>query len=1226
MKKYWYSLALNLLCGGRWWLVYCVLYCGSQLTKREMFSCVYLLLCYPLWCHFFLQNGHALRAYKRARDFRSCARMLEKEGRYTESVRILDNNNLRKEALSKAAVHEERGLELDPEMSTSILSFMYAKHYAKLKDNRTMLLKVLDYMSDTRTKVQFLRKGGLFQEAYETYVKQKQYSDAYRLASAQGWYDKGMSLAKMQGHGKMEASFAFQKCKSQWHTLSPASPELQQLRQLKNSQDKPTKAHALLLLGMLKREVSLCRSSREMSNSLRNKVAELEAFNAVALLTNSQTHEVSPNLILEACNLAQSTAKALQLEPSKNASAQQATQQACDFYGLYSVGQVYLINPTQLQWLDVELESCKCDDGTADADGMLRLQVLSTKNAIAARFQGFITTWTKRFDVEGVLSNIRHTFKLHKEISDRRFLSRAYSSAEVPSVELDRYIKTCVLLLELSRLVPSKQQPKDKVQGILSVFSPQISLCLPLTKRHIYPVRNSKAVSIVIQEWIKDQLQGIPIPSKMDTWLSAWRANCILGASTSILHDYLKSRAKEVNKEAGCSLEDSTGPRDGYVPPPGFVLWRNERKFYHVVSFWLRSCELVRDKQALDAAKCAIYYFLCNVATDRKTFISDMELVNVLIVHCTAILGMLTHLNHLEGVRVHIVVPTLYKHAVQLFDDLNCSQREHCFVLNASSETVMRTRKTRQLRSECEKMLWRALDLLLGLHKREFSVLSYALKHEKSLSNGACRQCFAMVLTLLGNLTLLRSSPKLPLQVYHRRLRDILVRSRKLIGEQNTPKYVADALQLFCYPSWIDQVLRLLHSTLQEGDPTASLSSLIIKDDKRVDFYEMAGTKPVKPRGLHQTPAQVPVSTVVYDPTSLPEQPQMSTFVPSHPATAVFTSAPADSVNPTVPSQSVPQTDTKSVEMPHSPEGIPHPGSLVNPMEDEPFESWDTPMLPEDEYLVESALDNSGDSTSVDYQTVGEDEDEGLTAALVAEESVSGREDQANIPSDIVDSEFCAVCAVALCGETVVGEDAEEHDVKSNPDSTVETYEFHTQTTTHKDNEMRHKKFTEECEWILDPLLEDLSVCLENCQSLLTKCQAHKVNASSLELATNGLIQIRGDVDREISEIRGSAEWQKGVEKINEYSDQVCSQVKRTEKELARLMKKLPIEQEAPAMELQEATNLEAKVAGVDSEEDGELDEDFHAFADVEPQVQDKQSKTSKDREKSRQRKRRKKK
>ncbi len=1176
--------------------------------------------------------------------------MLENEGKYSDSVRILDSNNLRWEALSRAASFEKKRIELEPELSTSNLSYMYAKRYARIKDDNTMLLKVLEYMSDTRTKVRFLKEGGLFQEAFETYVKQKQYTDAYRLASARGWHDKGAALARKQEDSMVESSFTFQNVKSKWSSLSPESPELKQLHLLAKGEAKQVKANALLLLGMLKKDIGLCRSARESNRLLRNKVGELEAFNAMAMIADDE----SPVTVLEVCTLAQSTAEAFGLNPSKQASAKQAAQQASEFYGLHHVSQVYLVPPSQARWLGMDFESCKCEDGTVDLDGMYRLKVTDTKKIIASRFKDFVDTWIEGYNVQTVLNKKLQAFKLHKDIAERKFLPRAYTTAEVPPVELTNYIKCCVHFFELFSLGHPKQPPVEMTKLLLSVFSPQISIYLPLSRQHITPVRKSDAAITNIQDWIKLTVKKQAEERvRIEPWLHAWRACCISNGNTSVLRESLKNQAAEVNRTAGCSKEKSLGPRPGFVPPPGFVLWRNEKQYYHIFFFWIRSCEMMKSGEAFDAAKCAIYNFLSNV---KGAFIPVMEVVDVLTVYCTAILAMITHLNYYEGCGVPSVVPSIYKHAIQVFNDLNCYRKEDYWVLKACSETVRRTRKTKQLRSDCMKMLWRALDLLLGLYVREFSVLSYTLKLDKDLNSGASRHCLAIALTLFGNLTQMRSDPpKLKTADYHRRLQSILENSARAHGQQKPTKYVLDALNTLSSPTWMTQVLPLLHRTLQEGDPNASLSHLVVQDNKRVAFLKFATTRPAKPRvPMQQTEPQVPgfpATSVVRSSAVLTHQALSTSDMQLHPAacrispysnhhhpqeilqpvlnTAETTAHRQERVTPLLPALLCQPTGELSVPTENvSSEDL----RLSFHLPGQPFEPL---IVSESPNQLESQSITLGDLTTVSYQG-GESVAEGLeyeeddfSVGLVTEEP-DRDEDQSAVPttSALVDTEFCSVCAVSLCAARLMDEDDRDGEggTSSNADidDGIETYQSHIKSKAHIGNEALHKQFMDENKWSLDPLLAELSSVVSECKMVLERCQTYHVNASTLVRAMDNLSQVKDDSERAVSEIESSAEWRKGIETVNEYTDQVRSQVVRCKKELTKINTKVPAAKEVMAGEPQGSASLDTTIPGDESDHE-ELEEELSRFVDAEPREQLSQSRMSKDKERSRQRKKRRK-
>ena len=816
-------------------------------------------------------------------------------------MRILDQANKKREALSKAAEYERRDIQLEQELSTNELSYKYAKRYLRLKDtsgeSESTLLEMLAYMNDIPRKIRFLKEGGMFEDAYDTHVKLNQHREAYHLASAQGWFDRGKSLARQQNDHKMEAQFILQQIKAEWDKPDQIHEDLHSLIK---SKDHRIKTFAYLLLGKFEKDTGFCRMAR--TNFQRNKVGEFETFHVISQIEEgTETKSSSVQSVLRACHAAQDVGRMLKLDPDEYPSAKQVQQHAAEFYGLQKVGDVYYMAPHQDFWIGTLLEQCVCEDRKTDSDGMLRLSVRNTREEISKHCNSLVSKWVQVYQLQQKLEEKLKSFKLHKEISENRFLSRSFSTAEVPPGTLKDYIQNCIHFFELSQL-DSGVPYMDKTLWLLLVFSPQISIYLPLSKMHIKPVRESKAAKAAIQGWINRTIQRQDSEAerlRIDLWLNSWRACCIAGGDIRILlNALLEEHAKKVN-------ENSKTP--GFKRPPGFVFWRNEKRYYHLFFFWLRSCDLIREGDVLLASKCIVYHFLSNIAEVRGAIISVMNFVDVLSVNCTALLAMLAQL---DSPYYQYQVPMLYKHAVQIFDDLNASSSEE-WLFTACAKEVRRKARTRygttQLRSECIKMLWRALDILLGHYRREFSVLSFAMKQDRALISGASHHCLVLALTLFGNLTMMRSRPPKPIHEYQKRFSYILEKAMNS-PEGSQYMYIEDAMNTFGshLPNLTMEVFSLLHRLLLEGDPNAVVVNLVPLQNGIVGFM-----KPTQPQMKSLQPKSPTSSGVSYasaaahvDSGDLPPQGNMfgsaigteffpsGMSVPSHPFNTVLVGQP----------------------------------------------------------------------------------------------------------------------------------------------------------------------------------------------------------------------------------------------------------------------------------------------------------------------------------------------
>ena len=703
--------------------------------------------------------NHAYFAYKKVKDIDSCVRLKECAGQYNDALKILSDNSKRK-ALVKAAEYESRGIKVHENYSTRELSYFCAGLYASQKE-KALLLEVLQYIPEIAKRVRFMKKAELFEEAYDVHLQQNQYQEAYRLASAQGWYHKGILLAKQQNDSQMEAIFILQKATAEYcrqrhkdgHQRSPIDPELFSLLHLvAKNKDPCTKAKACLLLGIFKQDIGLCRKARETFKFHRHKVGEVEAFHAIADLT---TKNESIRSVLDACHAARKAGESLMKAGHLN----QVVQHAVKFYNLQEVGDVYCIPSEQDPWIKGLASRCVCKERSKDLNGMLMLSVRDTRVLMAKHCTSFVEKWLNFFEVTQKLVSKSSSFSLHREIEEKQLLSRPYSIAEVPSLALENYLETCIYQLELSLLSNKINTADITALGLIfSVFSPQVSVYLPLSKKHVQTIRKSKKAGEEVHKWMKSEIPKQAERSggkiKPDPWLTAWRACCITVGNTTALSNIFERKAERINarykelktpgnqseKKSKMEKADSHSSEKAktilksasklskadkdttseFQVPETYILWRAEDRYYHVFSFWLLSCQLIKEQgKILQASRYAICYFLGNIAQNRAVEFSVMNVVDILSVHSTALLVMLTHLNSLQKQdSFSFIVPLLYQHAVQVFDDLNAYQVGHKWVIRACAEEIENATRRRHglahLRQNCVKLLWCSLDILLG--------------------------------------------------------------------------------------------------------------------------------------------------------------------------------------------------------------------------------------------------------------------------------------------------------------------------------------------------------------------------------------------------------------------------------------------------------------------------------------------------------------------------------
>ena len=903
---------------------------------------------------------HAFFAYKKGKDLDNCVRLLEQTHDYNRALKILSENSKRK-ALAKAAEYESWGIELNKEFTTREFSFYCASLYAKRKET-ALLLEVLQYMPESEKRIRFMKEAELFEEAFDDYVKEKHYKEAYRLACAQGWHHKGILLAKQQNDSKTVASFILQKAITEYGRQIPEgnlkqmqanSELLNELHSLTKSEDGYIKAQALLLLGIFKEDAGFCRKAQEIFKlaSLRHKVGEVEAFRAVVHLDITRNESIRS--VLDACHSAREAGNSLM-----NAShLSQVVQHAAEFYNLQRIGDVYHMPKGQDVWICKLDPKCICKDRSEDLDGMLRLDVSSTRDLMANHCNSFVEKWLQDFQLSQKLVSKLNSFTVHKEIKEKRFLSHQYSAAEVSAVALQEYLQTCIYLLELC-LLSQKLDTAEIRKLIFSVFSPQVSIYLPLSKKHVTIVRNSVKANEEFHRWIK---YTIPEQTehrdkiRFDPWLTAWRACCITVGEPTALSSIIEKETDKINAEyekfKNCQKQSSKStevserkktdsqntsakpqkkqadkksaseqsqvnqdPPTEFQAPETFILWRNEDRYYHIFFFWLQSCSLIKEEgKVLWASKCAIYHFLGNIARSRSVAVSVMNMVDILSIHCTAIMVMLTRLNALQKrAPFNFMVPLLYQHAIQVFDDLNICRRGHKWISTACKEEVERATIRRNgllfVRQDCIKLLWHSLDLLLGKYSPWFNVFKF------SLNTAAATHCLILTLSIFGNLVLTGSKPNEEIEGYQRKISGILQKAAK---PEYHPKYIDDSFQSSISPDFPHNVFSLVDRLLLLGSSPSASATLarlqFIPTTSKVDFVAIPKQHqaPIKQQAQQLTVSQQPLvnqwplvgqQQAQQPPISQQPQPPVRQQPPYQP-----TRSYASSVTVPQPSESTPQ-------------------------------------------------------------------------------------------------------------------------------------------------------------------------------------------------------------------------------------------------------------------------------------------------------------------------------
>ena len=818
----------------------------------------------------------AAQCYLRGRDIDNYSRIKESVGQHGEVVRALMGKPFmrKRDALAKASEYERQGIKLHQDLSTSELSYSCAKFYSERRDKDT-LIEVLTYMPEVNRKVKFLKEARLYQNAFQTLVDNKEFKDAYRLASAQGnskqvsesderWLQKGLRIAEENKDEAMRASFIFQMAKIEYaykqkHQQDKVDSDVvDKLDTLLRKKDQLVKAQAYLLLGMLKRDVSLCRTAWRTYHSVNHKVGELEAFNQIQQLASE-----SDQSLLDVCHIAKETGNTLMRANDIN----KVVKEALSFYGLQKIGVYYYTAPGQDIWIGEQLAKCVSKSNKTDLDGMLKLEASDARDELAKHCRNFKSIWLSRFDLKKKLEPKWRLFPLHKQLWEHRHLYKDYSTKEVSSEGLRDYIQTSVLLLELRSL---RDESTDALIALLvTIFTPRVYIYLPqrIKEDHILTVRRSVNSHSLFRCFIASTVQTngttekYPERVKADSWLMAWRACCISEPDLKYLIDMLQELEKEVNEKSKAPLPSG----EKYEIPAGFIYWRKDRKFYHIFSFWLNSCVEMREKKkVLWSSKLAIYYFLGKIAEHpHECSITVINIVDILSIHCTGLLAMITHANALQSRPTSFTIPLFYKSNVHLFSMMNSWKKEDRWLLSACAEEVTSWRKNLgKFFYECRILLISALGLLLGSnpHAPRYSVLKIGLK--KIAATDDSKQCLILTLVLFGNLSLLRIRET---REFHQQIHSLLKRS--LSKDEKMPEYVTTAYRATMNSNFSNpaEVFKLVSVLLQDAKVDPTLARLVYKakggHHGKVDIVPMRNQPPPPSNNPHMStpPTKTPL-------------------------------------------------------------------------------------------------------------------------------------------------------------------------------------------------------------------------------------------------------------------------------------------------------------------------------------------------------------------------------
>ena len=583
-----------------------------------------------------------------------------------------------------------------------------------------------------------MKIGGFYADAFDLYASNYKIDEAYRLASGQCLFLEGIAIAqKLEKEAEFqlhESHKFFMKNKHKGIKL-PSSIETK-LDALSDAESPEIRAHALLLLGMARKQGTLCRSAYDLFLSC-NKVAALEAFNSLTKIG----FEFTTTEVLEACEVGRNVELALKGSNDLN----QLVRQGISFYGLQRIHDGYLMLPNYNMWVSLNSITEKQND----LDGMIQLEVRKTKDLLISHITSFFNTWLEKYNIQTMaikkkFSNSKINFDTNKTPFQ---LKRV---VQVPD-SLTKEIMAAVDYYRLGYLRETKRNWEmcdTATSFLLLVISPQISFYLPLTKEHFSVFC---LISNGFKQYFKPDCMEL---QQIDHWFQAWRMCIIIHGNTECLYEVIDELERKIDDSYQCSFN-----RGSFQEPPAYRLSPQNNYHFHIFKYWLHSCTLIQEKQPLFAAKEVINKFVATVARSMK--LSGVNIVYILAIHTMSIFAMLTYHNPQKS---HFIVPVTFVSCVNHFDIFNCHLKQHMPLYTSNANEVDKyssESRSTELKRECLKLLKTALNLVQigtdsvkgGTFTDEYyGILDIMFENKDDLSSGVAHNCLVLALTLFTNM------------------------------------------------------------------------------------------------------------------------------------------------------------------------------------------------------------------------------------------------------------------------------------------------------------------------------------------------------------------------------------------------------------------------------------------------------------------------------------------
>ena len=641
----------------------------------------------------------------------------------------------REHVLAHISKYEEHGVKL-PE---NLTSFSLAKKFAHSCQREDELIKILQYIPNTALQVYYLKHAGFFKIACERLMKEKSFQEVFRIYAAQGMYAEGIQLCKDMKNTTMLCKFIFLKAKSELSQRNRSeeglslSKELEAKSQLKHiisssckcDELSVAKAYLFLGTGTCVHDENLLEKAFNLFCKLQHAFGAFVAFcemireKSHVLPSSGKTNPVQTDDqqdyidIRKFLEVLKNIFRLIESE-NHNISFERGRKQIEDFLDLEQGDSFYFVPQDQIYYFWKE----KVKPSSVDDDGMLKIEIFEVRKMIQNRIYELASACAESIAIEKFLIEKLCEFCFHKHIvSD----DNGALSCTIDSKELSQYLEVCSLKADVFQHLHRNGEDVDLIVSkcISNLFSPAVSVFLPSDQRYLRTLRKSKPIHKMIEKCVQKSLQDDGTSLDIDKWMNAWRMLSACADKNAIIHNELKKRVRQGNiKAPACIKIDETS--------------------VHVFSQWIKSCELIRLKTRTSFYFEDTFFRFLLTLIKRRLLFSSENLIDILSIHCTALLVILSRFT-----KYSLVIPSKFQQAIQFFDTLNCASRDDRTVLVACN--VIHADKQKAIRFLC-----RMLDILLGKECPEAPVIERILKCAQTFHLGLC-----LVLTIFANLLMI---------------------------------------------------------------------------------------------------------------------------------------------------------------------------------------------------------------------------------------------------------------------------------------------------------------------------------------------------------------------------------------------------------------------------------------------------------------------------------------